>query len=93
MKTIKYIGLGLIMAASFSACNPNRNSATLGNTQDTTNAVAGSDAGGTTPAQGADTSKNGNKNNSADTASKGNVNPTGHHQSDTANPNKSNKPK
>ncbi len=85
MKLIRNITLGLIVTASFAACNSNRNSATLGNSQDTMNAVAGSNAGGTNNVQQADTSNN--KNKSADTTSKGNVNPTGHSGNDTATKN------
>jgi len=88
MKIFRYIGIGLVLAVSVSACNSNRNSATLGNSQDTMNAVAGSDV----PVN-KDTSRDTSKKGTADTTAKGNVSPTGHTQNNTGNGQKSHQPK
>ena len=88
MKIFKYIGIGLVLTVSVAACNSNRSSATLGNSQDTMNAVAGSDV----PVN-KDTSSDPSKKHTADTTAKGNVSPTGHNQDDAGNGQKSHRPK
>ncbi|QJD96431.1 hypothetical protein HH214_11395 [Mucilaginibacter robiniae] len=93
MKSIKYIAVVALLAASLTACDSSRNSATIGGSQDTTNAVAGSNAGGVQAGDSADTSNNGNKNRGQDSTSQGNANPTGHVENDTTNQNKYHRPK
>ena len=69
MKTIKYTLLSLVVAGLFSACDPNRNKATLGNTQDTSRVI-----GGTPVSSHADSIRPKLK----DSVKGGNVNPDGH---------------
>lgn len=93
MKNIKYIAVVTLLAASLTACDRSRNSATIGGTQDTSNAVAGSNAGGIQAGDSADTSNNGNKNRGKDSTSQGNANPTGHIENDSTNQDKNHRPK
>jgi hypothetical protein len=68
MNTIKISLFAIALIAFVSSCDPKRNSATVGNTQDTTTKAVG----GTRP----DTSGN-TANQGKDSTGKGNVNPTG----------------
>ncbi len=81
MKITKYLtGAALLMILA-AACNSNRSSATLGGSNDTTDAVAGSNAGGADKDRSADTSTN--KRSKIDSINRGNANPTGHAGSDS----------
>jgi hypothetical protein len=74
MSKIKYIALASVLTFSITACNGNRNSATLGNSTDTTNIEKGG-----SEASSHDTAKS----SGADSTVHGNVNPTGQIGSDT----------
>jgi hypothetical protein len=74
MSKIKYIALASVLTFSIAACNGNRNSATLGNSTDTTNVEKGGSA-----ASSHDTAKS----SGTDSTVHGNANPTGQMGSDT----------
>ncbi|WCT11944.1 hypothetical protein [Mucilaginibacter jinjuensis] len=74
MSKIKYIALASVLTFSIAACNENRNSATLGNSTDTTNVEKG----------GSETSSHDTaKSSGTDSTVHGNANPTGQMGGDT----------
>lgn len=78
MRKLKYLATVALLALCFSACTNNkRDSATIGGTRDTMNAVEGSNSGDVGAAS-SDSSINRDKTNTADSTSQGNVNPSGH---------------
>ncbi len=74
MSKIKYIALASVLTFSIAACNGNRNSATLGNSTDTTNVQKGG-----SEASSHDTAKS----SGTDSTVHGNASPTGQMGSDT----------